>query len=192
MTAQFSDAGGVAQQPRFCTSELPLAAFSATPPASEVRAVIFPRVPPRFARVSPAVTHGAPPPEAALCGCESRGGRVGVEWEYLQDYMRYTGTELDDMRGEYPQDHMRYTGTELGDAVSGEYLQDHIRYVGTELGDAVSGEYLQDYIRYVGTVVGDAVSGEYLQDYIRYMGTVVGDAMSESIRKTIYDMRGWR
>ena len=34
----------------------------------------FPRVPPRFARVSPAVTHGAPPPEAALCGCESRGG----------------------------------------------------------------------------------------------------------------------
>ena len=39
--------------------------------------------------------------------------------------MRYTGTELDDMRGEYPQDHMRYTGTELGDAVSGEYLQDH-------------------------------------------------------------------
>ena len=36
----------------------------------------FPRVPPRSARVSPAVTHGAPPPEAALCGCESRGGRV--------------------------------------------------------------------------------------------------------------------
>ena len=56
----------------------------------------------------------------------------------------------------------------------------------------MSGGYPQDYIRYVGTVVGDAVSGEYLQDYIRYMGTVVGDAMSESIRKTIYDMRGWR
>ena len=34
----------------------------------------FPRVPPRSARVSLAVTHGAPPPEAALCGggCESR------------------------------------------------------------------------------------------------------------------------
>ena len=30
-----SDAGSVAQQPRFCTSELPLHAFSATPPASE-------------------------------------------------------------------------------------------------------------------------------------------------------------
>ena len=56
----------------------------------------------------------------------------------------------------------------------------------------MSGEYPQDHIRYVVTVVGDAVSGEYLQDYIRYMGTVVGDAMSESIRKTIYDMRGWR
>ena len=55
-----------------------LDAFSATPPVSEVRAVIFPRVPPRSARVSLAVTHGAPPPEAALCGCESRGGRV--EW----------------------------------------------------------------------------------------------------------------
>ena len=61
-------------------TRLSLYAFSATPPASEVRAVIFPRVPPRSARVSPAVTHGAPPPEAALCGCESRGGRVRVEW----------------------------------------------------------------------------------------------------------------
>ena len=55
-----------------------LHAFSATPPASEVRAVIFPRVPPRSTRVSPAVMHGAPPPETALCGCESRGGRVRV------------------------------------------------------------------------------------------------------------------
>ena len=45
-------------------------------------------------------------------------------------------------------------------------------------------------MRYVVTVVGDAVSGEYLQDYIRYVGTVVGDAVSESICKTIYDMRG--
>ena len=53
----------------------------------------------------------------------------------------------------------------------------------------MSGEYPQDYIRYVVTVVGDAVSGEYLQDYIRYVVTVVGDAMSESIRKTIYDIR---
>ena len=42
-----------------------------------------------------------------------------MEWEYLQDYMRYTGTEL-------------------GDAVSGEYLQDHIRYTETVVGDAVS------------------------------------------------------
>ena len=33
-----------------------------------------PRIPPRSARVSPAVTHGEPPQEAALCGggCESR------------------------------------------------------------------------------------------------------------------------
>ena len=50
--------------------------FSATPPASEVRAVDCPRVPPRSARVSPAVKHSAPPPEAALCRCESRGGKV--------------------------------------------------------------------------------------------------------------------
>ena len=56
----------------------------------------------------------------------------------------------------------------------------------------MSGEYPQNYIRYVGTVVGDAVSGEYPQDHIRYTGTELGDAMSESIRKTIYDMRGWR
>nr|WP_311490571.1 hypothetical protein [uncultured Alloprevotella sp.] len=54
------------------------------------------------------------------------------------------------------------------------------------------GEYPQDHIRYAETVVGYAVSGEYPQDYIRYMGTVVGDAVSESIRKTIYDSRGWR
>ena len=73
-----------------------------------------------------------------------------------------------------------------------EHLQDHIRYAGTELGDAVSGEYLQDHIRYTETVVGDAVSGEYLQDHIRYTETVVGDAVSESVFKTIYDMRGWR
>ena len=64
-----------------------------------------------------------------------------------------------------------------------------MRCAETVVGDAVSGGYPQDYIRYVGTVVGDAVSGEYLQDYIRYMVTVVGDAVSESIRKTIYDMR---
>jgi len=51
------------------------------------------------------------------------------------------------------------------------------------------GEYPQDHIRYTGTELGDAVSGEYLQDYIRYVVTVVGDAMSESIRKTIYDIR---
>ena len=56
----------------------------------------------------------------------------------------------------------------------------------------MSGEYLQDHMRCAETVVGDAVSGGYPQDYIRYMGTVVGDAVSESIRKTIYDMRGWR
>ena len=37
----------------------------------------FPRVPPRFARVSPAVTHGAPPPEAVLCRCGCGGGAVG-------------------------------------------------------------------------------------------------------------------
>ena len=51
----------------FCTSELPLHAFSATPPASGSELSACPRVPPRFARVSPAVTHGAPPPEALLC-----------------------------------------------------------------------------------------------------------------------------
>ena len=43
---------------------LSLDAFSATPPASEVRTVVCPRVPPRSARVSPAVKHSAPPPEA--------------------------------------------------------------------------------------------------------------------------------
>ena len=81
-----------------------------------MRAVIFPRVPPRSARVSPAVTHGAPPPEAALCGggCESRA-----------------------VSGEYPQDYIRYVGTVVGDAVSGEYLQDYIRYVGTAVSESI-------------------------------------------------------
>ena len=54
-----------------------LDAFSATPPASESSQSTFPRVPPRSARVSPAVTHGAPPPEAALCRCGCGGGAVG-------------------------------------------------------------------------------------------------------------------
>ena len=76
-TAQTSDAGGVAQQLHFCTSELLLHAFSATPPASGSELSACPRVPPRFARVSPAVTHGAPPPEAALCRCGCGGGAVG-------------------------------------------------------------------------------------------------------------------
>ena len=50
-------------------------AFSATPPASEFSRSTSPRVPPRSARISPAVKHGAPPPEAALC----EGGR-SREW----------------------------------------------------------------------------------------------------------------
>ena len=76
--------------------EYSLDAFSATPPASESSQSTFPRVPPRSARVSPAVTHGAPPPEAALCGggceCESRA----VSGEYLQDHIQYARIELGD------------------------------------------------------------------------------------------------
>ena len=41
-----------------------LNACSATPPASESSLYTPPRVHPRSARASPAVTHGAPPPEA--------------------------------------------------------------------------------------------------------------------------------
>ncbi len=41
-----------------------LNACSATPPASEFSESISPRVHPRSARASPAVKHGAPPPEA--------------------------------------------------------------------------------------------------------------------------------
>ena len=40
-TAQFSDTGGVAQQPRFCTSELPLHAFKKTPDGVGYREVYF-------------------------------------------------------------------------------------------------------------------------------------------------------
>ena len=62
-----------------------LDAFSATPPASEMRTVVCPRVPPRSARVSPAVKHGgAPPPEAwaTLCCCGSGGGRAGESIQF--------------------------------------------------------------------------------------------------------------
>ena len=136
-TAQTSDTGGVAQQPRFCTSELPLHAFSATPPASECPLSTSPRVmpegrtrgqttaqtsdtggvaqQPRFCtselppstlsvrhrrrrsvlctllhgfaltivRVSPAVKHGAPPPEASVtlyCYDYGCGGGAVVEY----------------------------------------------------------------------------------------------------------------
>ena len=37
----------------------------------------------------------------------------------------------------------------------------------------------------------ESESGEYPQDHTRYTETVVGDAVSESIRKAIYDIRGW-
>ena len=63
-----SDAGGVAQQPRFCTSELPPPRFQCDAAGVGVSFVHFPHgFPLALARVSPAVTHGAPPPEALLC-----------------------------------------------------------------------------------------------------------------------------
>ena len=64
-----------------------LYAFSATPPASEMRTVDCPRVPPRSARVSPAVKHSAPPPEAwaTLCCCGS-GKDVVSESTYKTIY----------------------------------------------------------------------------------------------------------
>ena len=68
-----------------------LDAFSATPPASESSRSTSPRVPLVLARVSPAVKHGAPPPEAwaTLCCCGS-GKDVVSESSYKTIY---------DMRG---------------------------------------------------------------------------------------------
>ena len=61
--------------------EYSLNAVSATPPVSEGSAVVCPLLH-GFAltivRASPAVKHGAPPPEAALGGCGCGGGAVRV------------------------------------------------------------------------------------------------------------------
>ena len=58
-----SDTGGVEQHPHLLLS---LNACSATLPASDSSTVSCPRVLPRSARASPAVKHGAPPPEAGF------------------------------------------------------------------------------------------------------------------------------
>ena len=78
----------------FILVRVSLDAFSATPPASEVRTVVCPLLhgfPLALARVSPAVKHGSPPPEAwaALCYCGS-GKDVVSESSYKTIY---------DMRG---------------------------------------------------------------------------------------------
>ena len=61
--------------------EYSLDAFSATLPASEGSAVVCPLLHGfvlTIVRASPAVKHGAPPPEAALCRCGCGGGAVRV------------------------------------------------------------------------------------------------------------------
>ena len=58
--------------------EYSLDAFSATPPVSEGSAVVCPLLHGFALRASPAVKHGAPLPEAALCRCGCGGGAVRV------------------------------------------------------------------------------------------------------------------
>ena len=66
-TAQTSDAGGVAQQPHFCTSEYPSTLSVRRRRRRDQSSLPVHGFPLALARVSPAVTHGTPPPEALLC-----------------------------------------------------------------------------------------------------------------------------
>ena len=66
-TAQTSDAGGVAQQPHFCTSEYPSTLSVRRRRRRDQSSLPVHGFPLALARVSPAVKHGAPPPEALLC-----------------------------------------------------------------------------------------------------------------------------
>ena len=104
-----SDAGSVAQQPRFCTSELPLHAFSATPPASECPLFTSPTGSPSLCS---GITRGyawcASAGGVTLCGCGCGGGAVG---EGIHTSIHTI--ESDDRRSrerEYPQEHRRYAG----------------------------------------------------------------------------------
>ena len=169
MTAQFSDAGGVAQQPRFCTSELPLHAFSATPPASEYPLSTSPTGSPSLCS---GITRG-------YAWCASSGG--GSVW------MREQRWESESQVRVSARPYAIY-----GDGVRrcSEWRVSTRPY--TVCGNRVRrcSEWRVSTRPY--TICGNggrcAVSGEYLQDYIRYVGT----AVSESIYKTIYDSRGWR
>ena len=66
-TAQTSDTGGVAQQSTSARLSYPSTLSVRRRWRRSILCSLPPRVPPRFARVSPAVTHGAPPSEALLC-----------------------------------------------------------------------------------------------------------------------------
>ena len=67
MTAQFSDAGGVAQQLTSARLSYPSTLSVRRRRRRDQSSLPVHGFPLALARVSPAVTHGAPPPEALLC-----------------------------------------------------------------------------------------------------------------------------
>ena len=67
MTAQTSDAGGLAQQSTSARLSYPSTLSVRRRRRRSVLCLLVHGFPPRFARVSPAVKHSAPPPEALLC-----------------------------------------------------------------------------------------------------------------------------